>query len=51
MTDRQVFIPGHRKEQEEIGLVFLGKIEYNISIKIGVDGISSAERKVRPMKL
>ena len=29
----------------------MGKIEYNISIKIGVDGISSAERKVRPMKL
>ena len=29
----------------------MGKIEYNISIKIRVDGISSAERKVRPMKL
>ena len=29
----------------------MGKIEYNISIKIGVDGIPSAERKVRPMKL
>ena len=29
----------------------MGKIEYNISIKIGVDGIPPAERKVRPMKL